>query len=1226
MSSGTQYSQCEMIGVEPVAMVDPVRRRLMTRQHALLSAGLALLGVCAAISMWSVRPSKDIRRPSIDEAEIIEDAIGGSICWKCGRGAKEVDWGRRRTEMSDRKGDCSRNCQPKKQLGAKYWTCAELRKTAYASGYTTTCRDMATGYGCDCRGCNKRKFNYRGRPVCEIGGDLQPYPQCSHCYFRSNWGVSTRKGEGSCVGMYDWQLKRNMCFSNVHKTHYCSSTQGTEDGSTCEALYEPVPTPAPQETTELTTTPKTKSCTYSGHQYSEKSCPKYCSWDANKCTESCKWDRLASRQKVRTGGFAKACSFANYCSTVKEEQRCGGTCIWVGSQQAGSCLAHCEYVQQDPQRHGVLQEHCPARCAWNEHRRQCRQSFKMLEEGLSCADTLDEGGTLHYNAITDLGMCANAGDAVTLEGEVNKVDVKDHPAGCYSKNGKPHFNSGEGVEKPPTGVQVVCYSSDWLAPAPAPEAKPHCPRQCKVPTLGSSGHSIALVDGICPGKAIYPHRGWTTSCHSKDTSQGGAFCEGCGVSDKWSERNCKVWINQNQSRCEAENYKNNCANTCRLLPSLPTPGPMLPVIEPIPLPADSAVLADVPKLADAPVLQPPLEVPAEPPFDLPPLGSGHFVGMVPGVSNRDRECMADEATKYLEKLDTNWDSYGMTLGVTCCSKNVNPVSASRPDCKQKLNFQEATRHCDSKGQRLCSLEELSKYSKGTGCSFDLTFQWTADPCPPPRRFIKVDGGNCPGEAISTTDDCEEAARHLGMWNGVWDHGSAARSVIWIDWMPRGCYTKKMDRWTKSVKFGLNAHPKGDNYGKYIALCKQPYYAVDRKNCEAGGEIFSLDECRLAAESLGMWGDRTGDDAQVTRLISQSHVPAGCWTRRSNHDCEKTNTCAFAVNTLLSARNSGNYRVVCKALPNRYYDFEFENCLRGDVIMTTGECQKAADQLGLWFGKWRGGSAATATNHHSHTPPGCWTRESEHDCWQSRSCEYSINTDEKGFNNMDYKAVCKEHEFNGHYTAGNRGEECIANDATEHDKKVNPKVEGTAMTVSCCSDEKASRPGCKKGLNFKDALQVCASKGLRLCTREEIEFRAMGTGCNFDNTLQWTSDPCEWFPTVPGHMTAGASFAMTRSEECIADGDKTYDQPLGTSWDSKKTLGVTCCDDTDADGTRPGCKENVGYEEAKKICEDAGKRLCTVPELNMRGKGFQVGCGFDETLQWVSESCLAPVMG
>eukprot|EP00746_Dinoflagellata_sp_MGD_P165277 gnl/MRDRNA2_/MRDRNA2_94451_c0_seq1.p1 gnl/MRDRNA2_/MRDRNA2_94451_c0~~gnl/MRDRNA2_/MRDRNA2_94451_c0_seq1.p1 ORF type:complete len:669 (+),score=101.30 gnl/MRDRNA2_/MRDRNA2_94451_c0_seq1:106-2112(+) len=67
------------------------------------------------------------------------------------------------------------------------------------------------------------------------------------------------------------------------------------------------------------------------------------------------------------------------------------------------------------------------------------------------------------------------------------------------------------------------------------------------------------------------------------------------------------------------------------------------------------------------------------------------------------------------------------------------------------------------------------------------------------------------------------------------------------------------------------------------------------------------------------------------------------------------------------------------------------------------------------------------------------------------------------------------------------------------------MENSHIGVTCCDkDGTGSRPGCKSGVNFDQAVSHCKSQGLDLCTAEQIKAGSgEATGCRFDHGLVWT---------------------------------------------------------------------------------------------------------------------------
>ncbi len=81
--------------------------------------------------------------------------------------------------------------------------------------------------------------------------------------------------------------------------------------------------------------------------------------------------------------------------------------------------------------------------------------------------------------------------------------------------------------------------------------------------------------------------------------------------------------------------------------------------------------------------------------------------------------------------------------------------------------------------------------------------------------------------------------------------------------------------------------------------------------------------------------------------------------------------------------------------------------------------------------------------------------------------------------------------------------------------------GNSYSVRCCggsretNDLQCSPGNCEYAATFEEANSICANKGMRLCTKEDILFKkpngrwlCCDTGCNFDQTLSWTGETCE----------------------------------------------------------------------------------------------------------------------
>lgn len=84
--------------------------------------------------------------------------------------------------------------------------------------------------------------------------------------------------------------------------------------------------------------------------------------------------------------------------------------------------------------------------------------------------------------------------------------------------------------------------------------------------------------------------------------------------------------------------------------------------------------------------------------------------------------------------------------VRCCNDK-GDVCISEP-CKSDASYQAAVEHCSNQGLRLCFEEELNQCC-GTGCQFDHTTNWIADPAQGGCDYWNKNAG-CPQDSTSLT--------------------------------------------------------------------------------------------------------------------------------------------------------------------------------------------------------------------------------------------------------------------------------------------------------------------------------------------------------------------------------------------------------------------------------------------------------------------------------------------
>jgi len=135
----------------------------------------------------------------------------------------------------------------------------------------------------------------------------------------------------------------------------------------------------------------------------------------------------------------------------------------------------------------------------------------------------------------------------------------------------------------------------------------------------------------------------------------------------------------------------------------------------------------------------------------------------------------------------------------------------------------------------------------------------------------------------------------------------------------------------------------------------------------------------------------------------------------------------------------------------------------------------------------------------------------------------------------YWAIIGSQDFLNHAT-GNKHPECLPKSAT-HSEQSNSQ--GNEIGVACCNESGVGERyllKCLKAVTWDEADAKCHSKGLRLCTRDEMESGSSERkGCTFDWFLQWTSTPCA--PTTDSEVSCNGDIAGETTED---EHNFTYD--------------------------------------------------------------------------------------
>lgn len=169
--------------------------------------------------------------------------------------------------------------------------------------------------------------------------------------------------------------------------------------------------------------------------------------------------------------------------------------------------------------------------------------------------------------------------------------------------------------------------------------------------------------------------------------------------------------------------------------------------------------------------------------DLEPETAAHFVARGRAVHDSywtngvDAYCHSDDndVSQYFS-IDVNHDDISDKIRVSCCS--ADGTSGWRPtaDCfdddwSNPQSYQEAEAVCNNAGYRMCTLQEmLSDVTQGTGCWYDLAYNWVSDACTDPidvnAAIAMSDGAAVVTEDIAGSDEGNTAVNYMETVYGV----------------------------------------------------------------------------------------------------------------------------------------------------------------------------------------------------------------------------------------------------------------------------------------------------------------------------------------------------------------------------------------------------------------------------------------------------------------------------
>jgi len=168
-------------------------------------------------------------------------------------------------------------------------------------------------------------------------------------------------------------------------------------------------------------------------------------------------------------------------------------------------------------------------------------------------------------------------------------------------------------------------------------------------------------------------------------------------------------------------------------------------------------------------------------------------------------------------------------------------------------------------------------------------------------------------------------------------------------------------------------------------------------------------------------------------------------------------------------------------------------------------------------------------------------------------------------------------------------------------------------VRCCTaDVCKTKHKCtaSKGKTIDEAIQLCASFNMELCTKEQIlSEMCCGKGGQCDHSPVWTS-------TLSQGRPSGTRWV---EEACETEGGWKNDVDGAYYNELSQKFGVRCCDETECVPGH-GCRdtdEGKTYPEAVEICSRKGMDVCSRLQLESGmccGKGGQC----DNNKVWTSD--------
>jgi len=249
--------------------------------------------------------------------------------------------------------------------------------------------------------------------------------------------------------------------------------------------------------------------------------------------------------------------------------------------------------------------------------------------------------------------------------------------------------------------------------------------------------------------------------------------------------------------------------------------------------------------------------------------------------------------------------------------------------------------------------------------------------------------------------------------------------------------------------------------------------------------------------------------------------------------------------------------------------------------------------------------------------------------EEATCIYT--TDGGGLDSRDQIEVCTEAKVTYGYSdamdvyildaaTGMAGTRCCENVAT------NPSQ------INLCGGDDGVNEPCKLW-TFADAQAECDDRGMRLCTRAEVQGETSLGGCAYHHMHVWTSEaaicPKTDETSVTCRAIADGSGVDGPDDGLCPSATSVYDEVTADSWAApgqSAAAGIRCCT-TEGDAGHAECDadcQTFTFSEATATCQAiAGERLCTMSEVRNGAIASPDECGHPSMNVWTSDLVPCP---